>query len=67
MVRFVPSGLRTIWLVETEIAFSVEQQYFSRTTSGANYGKRDRQIFEKYFHKNGDMVRSTPPGGGNNS
>ena len=25
-----------IWLVETEIAFFVEQQYVSRTTSGAN-------------------------------
>ena len=48
----------TIWLVETEIAFSVEQQYFSRTTSGANCGKSDRRIFEKYFHKNGDISSS---------
>ena len=41
----------SIWLVETEIAFSVEQQHFSRTTSGANCGKSDRRIFEKYFTK----------------
>ena len=48
----------TIWLVETEIAFSVEQQYFSRTTSGANCGKSGLRIFEKYFHKNGDISSS---------
>ena len=42
----------TIWLVETEIAFSVEQQYFSRTTSGANCAESGLRIFEKYFHKN---------------
>ena len=48
----------TIWLVETEIAFFVEQQYFSRTTSGANCGKSGLRIFEKYFHKNGDISSS---------
>ena len=37
----------TIWLVETEIAFSVEQQYFSRTTSGANCGKSGLRFFGK--------------------
>ena len=37
----------TIWLVETEIAFSVEQQYFSRTTSGANCAESGLRIFEK--------------------
>ena len=44
--------------METEIAFSVEQQYCSRTTSGANCGKSDRRFFEKYFHKNGDISSS---------
>ena len=49
----------TIWLVETEIAFSVDQQYFSRTTSEANCGESARRFFEKYFHKNGDISRSS--------
>ena len=47
----------TIWLVETETAFSVEQQYFSRTTSGANCAESGLRFFEKYFHKNGDISR----------
>ena len=49
----------TIWLVETEIAFSVEQQYFSRTTSEANCGESNGRFFEKYFHKNCDISRSS--------
>ena len=49
----------TIWLVETEIAFSVEQQYLSRTYSEPNWGESDRRIFEKYFHKNDDISRSS--------
>ena len=49
---------RATWLVETEIAFFVEQQYFSRTTSVANCGKSGLRIFEKYFHKNGDISSS---------
>ena len=40
-----------IWLVKTEIVFSVEQQYFSRTTSEANCGESARRFFEKYFHQ----------------
>ena len=49
----------TIWLVETEIAFSVEQQYLSRTYSEPNCAESGRRFFEKYFHKNGDISRSS--------
>ena len=55
---FAPKS-ETIWLVETEIAFSVEQQYLSRTYSEPNCGVSDRRIFEKYFHKNDDISRSS--------
>ena len=47
-----------IWLVEKEIAFFVEQQYFSRTTSGANCAESGLRFFEKYFHKNGHISSS---------
>ena len=39
---------KTMWLVETEIAFFVEQQYFSRTTSEANCGESVRRFFEVF-------------------
>ena len=48
----------TIWLVETEMAFFVKQQYFSRTTSGANCAESGLRFFEKYFDKNGDISSS---------
>ena len=41
------------------MAFSVEQQYFSRTTSEANCGESGRRIFEVFFYKNGDISRSS--------
>ena len=50
---------KTMWLVETEIAFSVEQQYFSRTTSEPNCGESDRRFLKVFFHKNGDISRSS--------
>ena len=46
------------WLVETEIAFSVEQQYLSRTMSEPNCGESDRRIFEVFLTK---MVISRDP------
>ena len=48
-----------IWLVETEIAFSVDQQYFSRTTSEPDCGESVRRFFEVFFYKNGDISRSS--------
>ena len=47
---FAPKNEIT-WLVETEIAFFVEQQYLSRTTSVENCGESGRRFFEKKFSK----------------
>ena len=41
----------TTWLVETEIAFSVEEQHFIGTTAGQIEAKRACGFSEKYFTK----------------
>ena len=41
----------SIWLVETEIAFSVEEQHFIGTTAGQIEAKRACGFSKKYFTK----------------
>ena len=42
---------RKIWLVETEIAFSVEEQHFIGTTAGQIHFKSACAFFGKIWHK----------------